>query len=319
MRKQISLLLLPMAAMLGQTPAPKPAPSQPAATSAKPATAKPAAAPAAVPSVPDVSQMPGDTVILTVGAEKLTKAEWESFLTVLPDRLQAEARGPNRRKVAEQLVEVKAMAQEAQKRKLDRTPKFQTQMSLQRENLLAQTLYQDLVSNLKTDDATAQKYYDEHKSNYETVTARHILVRVKGSPVPLREGHKDLTDEEALARAQELKTKLDAGAKFDELAKAQSDDTGSGANGGTLGTFSHGQMVPAFEEAAFKETPGKVSDPVKTQFGFHLILVEAKKDKTFEEAKAEIEQQMKPEMAKKAVEAVKSNANAVLNEAYFGK
>lgn len=325
MRKQITLLLLPMAAMLGQTPAPKPAPSQPAATPATPATPKPAAtptaapAPPAVPSVPDVSQMPGDTVILTVGPEKLTKAQWESFLNVLPDRLQAEARGPNRRKVAEQLVEVKAMAQEAQKRKLDQSPKFQTQMALQRENLLAQTLYQDLMTNLKTDATTEQKYYDEHKSNYEKVTARHILVRMKGSPVPLREGHKDLTDEEALAQAQELKKKLDGGAKFDELAKAESDDAGSGANGGTLGTFGHGQMVPTFEEAAFKQTPGKVSDPVKTQFGYHLILVDERKSKTLDEAKAEIEQQMKPDMAKKAVEAVKSNANAVLNEAYFGK
>lgn len=306
MTKKISLLLLPLAALLGQTPAPKPAPSKPAT-------------PVAAPAAPDASHLPGDTVIITVGQEKLTKAQWESFLSVLPDRLQSEARGPNRRKVAEQLVEVKAMAQEAQRRKLDQTPKFQAQMELQRENLLAQTLYQEMAATLKADDATAEKYYNDHRSSYETVTARHILIRTKGSAVPLRAGQKELTDEEALAKAQELKKKLDAGAKFDELAKTESDDTGSGANGGSLGTFSHGQMVPAFEEAAFKQTPGKVSDPVKTQFGYHLILVEAKKDKTFAEAKPEIEQQLKPELARKAVETVKDNAKPVINESYFGK
>lgn len=269
--------------------------------------------------MPDTSALPPDTVIITVGTEKVTKAQWEQFLSVLPDRIQTEAKGPNRRKVAEQLVEVKAMAQEAAKRKLDQTDKFKTQMVLQHDNLLAQTLYQELTGHLEPDQAAMHKYYDENKAKFETVTARHILVRMKGSPVPLRQGKEDLTEEQALAKAQELKKKLDGGANFEELAKAESDDTGSGANGGMLGTFGHGQMVPAFEQAAFAQTVGKVSDPVKSQFGYHLILVDAKQSKTFEDAEKEIEAQLKPEMTRKAIDAVKSSTTTSINEAYFGK
>jgi peptidyl-prolyl cis-trans isomerase C len=314
MKIQISLLLLPVAALLGQTPAPKPA-----APAGQTTTPLPGLVPKPAPAVPDTSAMPADTVIITVGPEKVTKAQWEQFLSVLPDRVQAEARGPNRRKVAEQLVEVKAMAQEAQKRKLDQSPKFQTQMNLQRDNLLAQTLYQELTTNLKADEAAMQKYYQDNKSKYETVTARHILIRMKGSPVPLKDGKQELTEEQALAKAQELKKKLDGGAKFDELAKAESDDTGSAANAGVLGTFGHGQMVPAFEQAAFSQPVGKVSEPVKTQFGYHLILVDERKSKSFEEAKPEIETQMRPELARKAVDSVKSSAATSINDAYFGK
>jgi peptidyl-prolyl cis-trans isomerase C len=326
MSKQISLLLLPLAALLGQTPAPKPPTPKPAAPAATPApkpaataTASPAPPAPAAPAVPDTTAMPGETVILTIGSEKMTKAQWEELIAALPDRVQAEAKGPNRKKVAEQLADVKAMAQEAQKRKLDQTAKFQAQMGLQKDQLLAQALYQELTANLKTDDAAAKAYYDANQAKYETITARHILVRMKGSPVPVRPDTKELTDEEALARAKDLKAKLDAGAKFDELAKTDSDDTGSGANGGALGTFGHGNMVPAFEQAAFAQTPGKVSEPVKTQFGYHLILVDEKKAKSFDEAKPEIEGQLKPEMAKKAVEGVRNSANPVYNEAFFGK
>jgi parvulin-like peptidyl-prolyl isomerase len=142
---------------------------------------------------------------------------------------------------------------------------------------------------------------------------------MKGSPVQQKEGKPELTEEQALAKAQELKKKLDAGEKFEDLAKAESDDTGSAANGGVLGTFGRGQMVPAFEQAAFSQPVGKVSDPVKTQFGYHLILVDERTNKTFEAAKAEIEAQMRPELSRKAIDGVKNAATTSINEAYFEK
>jgi peptidyl-prolyl cis-trans isomerase C len=75
------------------------------------------------------------------------------------------------------------------------------------------------------------------------------------------------------AKAKELLAQLDGGADFAELAKANSTDTGSGANGGDLGWFGLGMMVKPFEEAVVAATPGKVVGPVKTDFGYHLILV----------------------------------------------
>ena len=91
--------------------------------------------------------------------------------------------------------------------------------------------------------------------------ARHILLKTG-------EGK----DEAAvLKQAQELVTKLSGGANFEELAKEFSEDPGSKENGGDLGFFGRGQMVPEFEKAAFALQPNQISDPVKTQFGYHII------------------------------------------------
>ena len=142
---------------------------------------------------------------------------------------------------------------------------------------------------------------------------------MKGSRVPLRDGHKELTDEEALAKANEVRAKILAGAKFEDVAKIESDDTGSGENGGDLGTFGQGQMVPEFDAVVFKAPIGQVTEPIKTDYGYHLILVEERKSKPFEEAKDEIEQKIRPEMGQKAIDALKAKTTVVYDEGYFGK
>src|SRR5439155_23129209 len=145
--------------------------------------------------------------------------------------------------------------------------------AFQAENLLAGTLYRDLTTNLKLEDTDVHKYYDDHKNEYERVKARHILIRFKGSSVPAG-AKKELTEEEALEKVKALRARVVAGEDFATLAKAESDDVGSGANGGDLNFFGHGQMVGPFDQAAFAAPIGKVTEPVKSQFGYHLILVE---------------------------------------------
>jgi len=211
------------------------------------------------------------------------------------------------------------MASEARNRKLDKKPEVQQLVELQTDQVLANQLYQDLAASVKPDDAALKSYYDQHKGDYEEVKARHILIRFKGSPVPLKKDEKDLTDEEALAKAKDLREKIVKGADFAGIAKAESDDTGSGANGGDLGSFSHGRMVKEFEQAAFTLPIGQVSEPVKTQFGYHIIQVESRTNKTFEEAKPQIEAKLKPELTKKAVDEVKSKTTITINDEYFGK
>lgn len=261
----------------------------------------------------------GDPVVITFGTTKVTKSEWEGFVQALPPQIQAEAKGPNKKKVAEQYAELRMMAEEARKRKIDQTPAAKVQIGLQMDQMLAQMLFRDLQATAKVDATAVQKYYDEHKSEYEEVKARHILVRFKDSRVPLREGQKELSDAEAMAKAQELKKKLDTGADFAELAKAESDDTGTGAQGGDLGQFGRGQMVPEFDTAVFAQPVGKVGDPVRSAFGYHLIKVEERKSKTIDEMKDQIEKQLRPELAKQEVEAIKK-VNAIgVDEAYFGK
>ena|SRR5579859_2844533 len=262
--------------------------------------------------------VPPDKVVLTIGSEKVTAGEFEQLVDALPEQYRAAARGPNKRQFAEQIVRVRIMSEEARKRKLDQNPAVQRQIELQKDNLLANTLFQDMTANAHVDDATARQYFEQHKSEYEAVHARHILIRAKGSPLPAQPGKKELTEEEALAKAQEIHKKLVAGEDFASLAKTESDDARSAANGGDLGSFKRDQMVPAFAQAAFGLAVGQLSEPVKTQFGYHLIKVEQHDVKSFEDVKPELEKRMRPELARSAVENLQKQTPVVMDEAFFG-
>jgi parvulin-like peptidyl-prolyl isomerase len=125
-------------------------------------------------------------------------------------------------------------------------------------------------------------------------------------------GQPDLTEEQALAKAQQLRARLVGGADFAELAKTESDDTLTGAKGGALDVFGHGQMVPSFEEAAYKLKNGEISEPVKSPFGFHIIQVEERQVKTLEELRPELETKIRPELVKKQVDELVNKAKVIL-------
>ncbi|MFJ8247768.1 peptidylprolyl isomerase [Peribacillus asahii] len=116
--------------------------------------------------------------------------------------------------------------------------------------------------SIKITDEEIKKYFEENKDSLgqaEQVEASHILVEDK-------------------ATAEEVLKKLKNGGDFAELAKEYSTDEGSAANGGSLGYFGKGQMVAEFEDAAFKLEVGKISEPVKTEHGYHIIKVTDKKE-----------------------------------------
>jgi len=311
---QFLFFLTPLACLLAQTP-----PASQPATPAAPAN-QPAKPPAITlqPPAPVVANVPPETVVLTIGEEKITAGEFDHMIDMIPEQYRAQMRTSGRRQFAENIIRLKVVAQEARRRKIEDTPAFKAQLAFQFEQLLAQQLYQNLNSTTKVDEATSRAYYDEHKSDYLQVKARHILIREKGSPVPLKKDAKELTDEEALAKAKDVRKKLVDGEDFATLAKAESDDAGSGANGGDLGTFGHGRMVPAFEQVAFTIPVGELSEPVKSQFGYHIIKVESRQEKTFVEVKAEIEKKLNAEAVKKVMDDLKTNTPVVMNEEYFG-
>jgi peptidyl-prolyl cis-trans isomerase C len=260
-----------------------------------------------------------DPVVLTVGNEKITQSQFEQMIATLPAQQRAQiTNAEQRRKVAEQLAELKTLAQEGRAHKLEQNADVRTKLALSADQVVANAEYQAL-GTAPPNEADLRAYYDSHKVDWEQVTARHILIRFQGSQAPLRPGQKELTDAEALQKAKDLKAKIAAGAKFAEVAQAESDDVGSGANGGDLGAFGRGKMVPEFEKAAFSQPVGQVGDPVKTQFGYHLILVEKRESKPFEQAKAEIQQRIGPEQAKKGLEELKKKTVVVYDETYFGK
>ena len=127
-----------------------------------------------------------------------------------------------------------------------------------------------------------QKYYDEKYSN--EISASHILISVND----------EVSEEEALKKAKDLIKKLNDGADFAELAKENSNDTGSAANGGALGYFGKGQMVSEFEEAAFALGIDEYTkEPVKTSYGYHIILKTGEKDKKdLKDVKDEIKEKL---------------------------
>ena len=172
------------------------------------------------------------------------------------------------------LVDVIVLSQAAEKQKLGDRPDVKRRLAFDHNRLLMESLLQDAGKSALSDEAE-RKVYDEavkQVKNEEEVHARHILVP---------------TEDEAKAILAQLK----GGADFATLAKEKSKDPGA-AEGGDLGYFTKEQMVPEFAEVAFKLGKGQLSDPVKTQFGWHIIKVEDKRTRptpTFEQVKPQIE------------------------------
>lgn len=270
---------------------------------------KPAAAPAAPPAN-------ADPVIMSAPGVEVHKSEFEAALKSLPAEYQQFAQGPGKRQFADDYIRMKLLAAEGMKAGLDKDPDVQSQLALLKENLIAQAQLKKLDASMKVSDADLQKYYDEHKSDYEEVKARHILVAFKGSPAA-QTGKKELTEEEAKAKAEDIRKQIEGGADFAALAKKESDDTGSGAQGGDLGSFSHGQMVPEFEKAAFAAKPGELTPVVRTQYGYHVIQVQEHGATPFAQVKPTIEKNQREAKMRAALDALKSTA--VYDEAYFPK
>jgi peptidyl-prolyl cis-trans isomerase C len=172
------------------------------------------------------------------------------------------------------LVDVIVLSQAAEQQKINDRPDVKHRLAFDHNRLLMETLLQD-TGRAALSDKAEHEVYDEaikQAKTEEEVHARHILVP---------------TEDEAKAILAQLK----GGADFATLAKEKSKDPGA-ADGGDLGYFTKDQMVPEFAEAAFKLDKGQVSDPVKTQFGWHIIKVEDKRVKptpTFEQVKPQIE------------------------------
>jgi hypothetical protein len=262
-----------------------------------------------------VPVVPPDRVVLSVGDVKLTAAQFEQLTESLPEQSRAMVRGAGRKQYGDYLVRLLVLAQEGKRRKLDQAPGYSLQTTIQMATVLAGMTMQQITKEMKVEDADLRKYYADHKAEFEQVSARHILIRMQSSPVPVKPGQKDLTPEEALAKAQDIEKRIKAGEDFAKLATAESDDAGSAPKGGDLGFFRHGQMVPSFDEAAFKLAPGQVSEHVRSQFGYHIIKVEAVK--TFDDVKADLEKRVQAEQGQKAMVELQKNTAVVYDTEFF--
>ncbi|MCK0198463.1 peptidylprolyl isomerase [Ancylobacter sp. 6x-1] len=253
-----------------------------AQTPAAPATPAPAAsaAPAATGD---------DPVLATVNGVALRKSDLAVAEEELGNSLPAQLTGPAREEyVLGFLIDMTALAQSAEADKLADSPDFQKQIDFARKRILMQAALTKATKAAITEDAMKATYEDAVKKQKpeQEVHARHILFRVA-----------DPKDEKASAaakaKADEVEARLKKGEDFATIAKQLTEDPSGKENGGDLGFFTKDQMVPEFATVAFELKPGEVSAPVKTQFGWHVIKLEEKREKpvpTFEQVKPQIEQ-----------------------------
>jgi len=218
---------------------------------------------------------PNDPVLARVNGTEIRQSD----LAIAEEDLATELHGAPPDVKREQLIaylsNVLLVAQAAEKDKLGEGPEFKRRMAMMRNKLLMSALLQKRSREAATEEEM-RKVYDEavkQMSAEEEIRARHILVE---------------TEDEAKAIAAQIK----GGADFATLAREKSKDTGSAANGGELEFMGKSELVPEFAEVAFKMYPGQTSNPVKTQFGWHIIRLEEKRQRqapTFEQLKDRIE------------------------------
>lgn len=272
---------------------------------------KPAAAPQAA-----AAQAASDPIVIAAGNITIRQSEFENALKTLPAEYQQYAMGSGKKQFADDYLRMKLLAAEGMKSGLDKDPEVLRQLALMKENLVANAQLQKIEKGITISDEDLMKVYESKKNEYEQVSAKHILIAFKGSPAA-QSGKPELTEEQAKAKAAELRKQILAGGSFEEIAKKESDDTGSGANGGDLGEFNRGQMVPEFEKAAFEAKAGEVTEPVRTQYGYHLIKVEKHGVTPFEQVKSFLDRNERQAKLQAALDAMKTSAKVTYNDAYF--
>lgn len=175
--------------------------------------------------------------------------------------------------------------------------------------------YKDnFFKNAEISNEEMKKYYDDNKNEFykDEVKASHILIKT------IDENNNELSDkkkEEAKKKAEDILKKIKSGEEFAKLAKEYSED-GTASQGGDLGFFTKGEMVPEFEKAAWELKPGEVSDLVKTQYGYHIIKVTDKVDKqlSFDEVKDTIKDMLLNEKFNKNIEDLVKEAKITRKE-----
>lgn len=228
-----------------------------------------------------------NNVLAVVCGRKITDKDVNDMISTIP----ADKRGyylseQGRTQVLDQIISDELIYNYAKDKKVDESEDFKKEMELVKKNFLVQFMIGKIINKVNIDEDEVKNFYVNNKEKFkkeESVMAKHILVD---------------TEEKAL----KIKSEIENGLAFEEAAKKYS-SCPSKKDGGNLGTFTRGQMVPEFEDAAFKLKVGEIGGPVKTQFGYHLIKVEGKngaQEKSFEEVKDIIKNNLIIEKKRKA-------------------
>jgi len=254
-----------------------------------------------------------DPVLATVNGVELRRSDLKIVEDELGANLPPQLVGPAREEyMLGFLIDLTALAQAGEAQKLDQTPEFAQQIAFAKKRLLMQAALTQATKAAVSDEALKKTYEEAVKQQKpeEEVHARHILFRADPKD--------EKASAEAEAKAKDVAAKVKKGEDFATLAKQLTEDPSGKENGGDLGFFAEDQMVPEFATVAFKLKPGEVSDPVKTQFGWHVIKVEEKREKpvpTFEQVKPQIEQFLAQKAQADVVQKTRDAAKVVKTDA----
>ncbi|MBZ2174417.1 peptidylprolyl isomerase [Schnuerera sp. xch1] len=218
-------------------------------------------------------------VLATINGKDITQQDVYAFLNQLPPQTAAQFNSSEgMKRLTNELVNQELLYLDAIENGLDKEEEFKEQLEKVRGNVLKQYAINKLMSGTTTSEEEMEEFYNTQQENFkvpEKVRASHILI----------------DDEE---KANSILSEINDGLSFGEAAKKYS-TCPSKENGGDLGEFSRGKMVPEFENAAFDMKEGEISEPVKSQFGYHIIKVTGKKEpsiSSFEEVKDQIEKHL---------------------------
>ena len=204
-----------------------------------------------------------NNILATVGGIAITEEEANEFLEGLGPRGQAYNNPEGKKAVLGQLIANKLLLLDARRNLYEAEPAFKAELAKLRDNLLISYAADKAVASAKVSDQDVADYYNQNKERFMTeegVNASHILV-------------------DSEAKALEILAKIKSGEISFEQAAMENSSCPSKANGGSLGDFGKGQMVPEFDAAVFAMEVGEITDaPVKTQFGYHLIKLNAKNE-----------------------------------------
>ena len=247
----------------------------------------------------DNYQQGSDKIIAKVGDTKIMLSEFNEIMNRVPSQVKTRlSTFDGKKELLNQLVEIKLFAKQARAVKLDKKPEVKIKLKESKDQILAMEYIEHLKKEIKLKDEDLKSYYEKNKNRYyqqEEVNASHILVKTK---------------KEANSILKELKQ----GKSFDQLAREHS-TCPSKNNGGNLGWFGYGKMVPEFNKAAFNLNKGEISDPVKTQFGYHIIKAVDRKNsgqKNF----ADVKEQLKKQLTEEKAEVLIADSKAELNKKF---
>jgi peptidyl-prolyl cis-trans isomerase C len=250
-------------------------------------------------------------VIIRVNGDPITEEEFNAFLTALPDQQRANYTTPaGRRELANELVRMKTLEQEGKRLGVPDDAEFQRQLSLLESQFTAQHTLQKIVEKEAEKSIAAE--YEKQKTS--ALNLRHIVLGYEGGMIPARGQNKLPSADEAMRKAAGIVARLRGGADFAQVARTESDDAQSGAQGGSLGPLRADGLPPDVAGVVTKLKPGEISNPVKTQFGVHIFTVS---EPTLAELRPALLQKVQQEIAAKEIDRLQKAAKVDLDPQFF--